>query len=74
MLTNEDIKKLTAVLATKQDIQGLKEELEVLKETIQALSVAVDKLVKAIDDLRQEYIAITSHNKSPRKMASADCR
>ncbi len=60
MLTNEDIKKLTSVLATKQDVQDLKEEFGGLKETVQALSVAVDRLIKAIDDLRQEYVAITS--------------
>ncbi len=60
MLTDQDITKLTAVLATKQDVQDLKEELVGLKETVQALSIAVDKLIKAIDDLRQEYIAITS--------------
>jgi len=60
MLTNEDIKKLSEVLATKEDIKDLKQDVDGLQEMVQALVVSVDKLVKAVADLSTEYAAITN--------------
>ena len=37
MLTNEDVKKLLEVLATKEDIKELKEDMSGLRESVQAL-------------------------------------
>lgn len=72
MLTNEDIKKLKEVLATKEDLAKIltleefdqfkgeiKQDLDGLRESIQALTVSVDKLVKAVADMHQEYVVIT---------------
>ena len=72
MLTNEDIKKLKEVLATKEDLAKLltleefdefkveiKQDFGSLRESIQALTISVDKLVKAVEDMRQEYVVIT---------------
>ena len=58
MLTDEDIKKLSAVLATKDDIKDLREETDALRENVQALTLALDGLTKAINDLRAEYAAL----------------
>lgn len=65
MLTNDDIKKLKEVLATKEDLAKIvtleefdqfsaeiKQDLDGLRESIQSLTVAVDKLVKAVSDLK----------------------
>ena len=60
MLTNEDIQKLTSVLATKDDIKELKQDIDGLRENIQILVVSVDGLVKAVTDLNTEYASVTS--------------
>jgi uncharacterized coiled-coil DUF342 family protein len=74
MLTDEDIKKLSEVLATKkgidrlsvevvtnrEEIQSLRQDVGGLREAIQSLITSVDKLAKAVDDLRTEYAAITN--------------
>jgi uncharacterized protein YoxC len=52
MLTNEDIKKLSEVLATKEDINDLKQDVNGLREMVQSLVVSVDKLVKAVSTSR----------------------
>lgn len=62
MLTDQDIQKLAAVLATKEDIKDLREETDALRETVHALTVAVDGLAKAITDLRAEYAAVANKN------------
>ena len=60
MLTDQDIQKLVAVFATKQDVNDLKEDVSALRETTQGLVTAIDKLAKVIDDLRHEYVSVTS--------------
>ena len=62
MLTDQDIKKLSAVLATKEDIKDSREENDALQENVQALTMAVDGLAKAISDLRAEYAAIANRS------------
>ncbi|UZE93227.1 MAG: hypothetical protein ACKKMV_01865 [Candidatus Nealsonbacteria bacterium] len=60
MLSEEDIKKLLEVVATKEDIKDIKRGIDGLREIVQSLVVSVDKLVKAVDDLKTEYVAITN--------------
>lgn len=73
MLTNEDIKKIISVVATKEDVDEIKKDVSGLRESVQALIVSVDGLTKSIDDLKIEYIAITSkinrHEKWIQKIA-----
>lgn len=54
MLSDEDIQKLSSVLATKEDIHDLREETDALRENVQSLVLALDGLTKAITDLRAE--------------------
>ena len=60
MLTEEDVKKLLSVLATKEDIIELKQDMAGLREAVQALTVSVDKLAKAVEDMHQEFMAISA--------------
>ncbi len=59
MLTDQDINKLTSILATKSDILELKQDVAGLRESLQGMIVATDNLAKVISDLRLEYVAIT---------------
>ena len=84
MLTNQDIKKLGEVFATKNDIKAeliplhqkvdaLQNDVDGLRESIQALSVSIDKLVKSVEDLKQEYSLVVyqldKHEKWIRQIA-----
>ena len=60
MLTSEDIQKLMAVLATKEDLNDLRQDVNGLRESVQALTISVDRLVSAVSDLKTEYAAITN--------------
>jgi len=60
MLTDQDINKLTSVLASKKDVEEIKDDLAGLKELVQGLIVASDSIVKSIKDLSLEYAAISS--------------
>ncbi len=58
MLTNQDIVKLSAVLATKEDIKDVKSEIAELRESVRLLTNSVDALAKAVKDLQVEYAAV----------------
>ena len=58
MLTDEDINKLTSVLASKKDVEDIKSDLVDLKELVQALIVSNDSIAKSISDLTLEYAAV----------------
>ena len=58
MLTSEDIQKLLEVLATKEDMDGVRREIAELRESVHALTTSIDGLAKAVDDLRTEYAAV----------------
>ena len=60
MLNDEDINKLTAVLASKADIQEMKSDLADLKELVQGLIVSTDGIAKSIGNLSIEYAAIST--------------
>ena len=56
--TDEDIVKITSVVATKEDIEDIKKDVNGLRESIQALTVSVDKLVKSVSELKTEYTMV----------------
>ena len=60
MLNDEDINKLTAVLASKTDIQEIKSDMADLKELVQGLIVSTDSIAKSIGNLSVEYAAIST--------------
>lgn len=60
MLNDEDINKLTSVLASKKDVEEIKGDLVDLKELVQGLIVSNDSIAKSIGNLSVEYAAITS--------------
>ncbi|MCX6751495.1 MAG: hypothetical protein NT161_01875 [Candidatus Nomurabacteria bacterium] len=60
MLNDQDINKLTSVLASKKDVEEIKSDLGDLKELVQGLIVASDSLIKSMSDLKMEYAAIST--------------
>lgn len=58
MLNDQDINKLTSVLASKKDVEEIKSGLADLKELVQGLIVASDSIAKSIGELTLEYVAI----------------
>ena len=60
MLNDEDINKLTSVLASKKDVEEIKSDLVDLKELVQGLILSNDSIAKSIGNLSIEYAAITS--------------
>jgi hypothetical protein len=60
MLNDEDINKLTAVLASKKDVEDIKSDLVDLKELVQGLMISNDSIAKSIGDLTLEYAAIST--------------
>ena len=60
MLNDEDINKLTSVLASKSDIKEVKSDIADLKELVQGLLVSTDSIAKAIGNLSVEYAAIST--------------
>ena len=60
MLNDQDINKLTSVLASKKDVEEIKSDLGDLKELVQGLIVASDSIAKSIGELTLEYAAIST--------------
>lgn len=60
MLSDQDINKLTSVLASKKDVEEIKSDLGDLKELVQGLIISNDSIAKSISDLRLEYAAIST--------------
>ena len=60
MLTDQDIQKISSVLATKNDVVEIRSDLKDLKELVQGLIIASDSLFKSISELSMEYVAISS--------------
>ena len=57
MLTKEDVKLLTEVFATREEI-ALKSDFEDLKGDLRTLQTSVDNLAKMVKDYRDEHIII----------------
>ena len=60
MLTNDDLDKLTSVLASKHDVKELRADMADLKELVHALIVSSDTLANSISNLTTEYAAISN--------------
>lgn len=60
MLNDQDINKLTSVLATKKDVEEIKSDLGDLKELVQGLILSSDSIAKSIGELTLEYAAIST--------------
>lgn len=58
MLNDQDINKLTSVLASKKDVEEIKSDLVDLKELVQGIIVSNDSIAKSITDLTLEYAAV----------------
>ena len=57
MLTTKDIKLITSLLATKEDLKSLV-PLTDFNDFKSELFTTLDGIAKSIDDLKMEYIAI----------------
>ncbi|MFA5936375.1 MAG: hypothetical protein WC822_00680 [Candidatus Paceibacterota bacterium] len=58
MLNDQDINKLTSVLASKKDVEEIKSDLKDLKELVQGVIISNDSIAKSIGELTLEYVAI----------------
>ncbi len=58
MLNDQDIDRLTSVLASKKDVEEIRGDLGDLKELVQGLIISNDSIAKSIGDLTLEYVAI----------------
>jgi predicted nucleic acid-binding Zn-ribbon protein len=58
MLTDEDINRLLAVLATKKDVEHLEEGLAKIQDTVFDMSTNIAEITKSLQDLHDEYAAI----------------
>jgi archaellum component FlaC len=59
MLTDKDINRILAVVATKQDIQRVEEGINEIKKTQQGMLSALDRLATTIEKLNLEYAAMS---------------
>jgi len=60
MLTNADIAKIVAVVATKEDVKRIEERLSSLEENLNRFVTASEKFTGAFEDLRLEYAAVST--------------
>ena len=60
MLTNADIAKIVAVVATKEDIRRVEDRLDSLEENLNRFVTASEKFTGAFEDLRLEYAAVST--------------
>ena len=59
MLTDKDINRIIAVVATKQDVRELGDRIDKLEDTQKRILSALDRLATAIEKLNLEYAAIS---------------
>jgi len=60
MLTDTDIARIIAVVATKEDIRGVNERLDSLEENLNRFVTASEKFTGAFEDLKLEYAAVST--------------
>jgi hypothetical protein len=60
MLNDQDINKLTSVLASKKDVKEIRDDMDSLKELVQGLIVSSDNLATGISNMTTEYAAIST--------------
>lgn len=59
MLTDEDIKKLMAVLVTKDDLEKALEDLPT-REDFRLLTTSIDNILKKMTSLQTEFLSLTN--------------
>ena len=60
MLTDADIARIIAVVATKEDIKGVNERLGSLEENLNRFVTASERFTGAFEDLKLEYAAVST--------------
>ena len=60
MLTDADLARIIAVVATKQDVQRIEERLDDLEENLNRFVAASEKFTGAFHDLKTEYAAVST--------------
>ncbi|MFH1178700.1 MAG: hypothetical protein V1711_03210 [bacterium] len=60
MLTNADIAKIVAVVATKEDVKRIERRISSLEENLNRFVTASEKFTGAFEDLRLEYAAVST--------------
>ena len=59
MLTDKDINRIIAVVATKEDVHRLEERIDRLESTMQRVLQALDRLATEFEKLNIEYAAMS---------------
>ena len=59
MLTDKDLNRIVALVATKEDIQRIEGRIDRFENTMQRVLSALDRLATAIEKLNIEYAAIS---------------
>ncbi len=60
MLTNADIARIVAVVATKEDIKRVENHIEDLEDNLNRFVTASEKFTGGFEDLRLEYAAVST--------------
>jgi hypothetical protein len=58
MLTEQDIERIVAVVATKQEVAEIRDDVKAVREITGQVLTGLDGIAKAIDDLKMEYAAV----------------
>jgi archaellum component FlaC len=58
MLTEQDIERIVAVVATKQEVEEIRDDVKAVRELTGQVLTGLDGIAKAIDDLKMEYAAV----------------
>jgi hypothetical protein len=58
MLTEQDIQRIVAVVATKPEVAEIRDDVKAIREQTGAVLTGLDGIAKAIDDLKMEYAAV----------------
>jgi hypothetical protein len=58
MLTEQDIERIVAVVATKQEVGEIRDDVKAIRELTGQVLTGLDGIAKAIDDLKMEYAAV----------------
>ncbi len=60
MLTDADLARIVAVVATKDDIRRIEERLSTLEENLNRFVTASEKFTGGFHDLKLEYAAVST--------------
>jgi hypothetical protein len=58
MLTEQDIERIGAIVATKQEVAEIRDDVKAVRELTGQVLTGLDGIAKAIDDLKMEYAAV----------------